>query len=140
MLRKYQKLAIDYLYEWFRSNKYGNPCIVLPTGSGKSHVVAAICKDAIDNWPETRVLMVTHVKELIEQNAEKMLLHWPKAPLGIYSAGIGRKEAHQQITFAGIQSIRKKAHEIGHIDLMIVDEAHLISTNTDQLPQIDRCA
>ena len=131
MLRKYQKLAIDYLYEWFRSNKYGNPCIVLPTGSGKSHVVAAICKDAIDNWPETRVLMVTHVKELIEQNAEKMLLHWPKAPLGIYSAGIGRKEAHQQITFAGIQSIRKKAHEIGHIDLMIVDEAHLISTNTD---------
>jgi len=131
MLRKYQKLAIDQLYSWFRSHEYGNPCIVLPTGSGKSHVVAALCKDAITNWPETRVLMVTHVKELIEQNAEKMLLHWPKAPLGIYSAGIGRKEAHQQITFAGIQSIRKKAHEIGHIDLMIVDEAHLISTNTD---------
>lgn len=75
--------------------------------------------------------MVTHVKELIEQNAEKMLLHWPDAPLGIYSAGIGRKESHCKITFAGIQSIRKKATEIGHIDLMIVDEAHLISHNTD---------
>jgi DNA repair protein RadD len=75
--------------------------------------------------------MATHVKELIEQNAEKMLLHWPDAPLGIYSAGIGRKESHCKITFAGIQSIRNKAHEIGHIDLMIVDEAHLISHNTD---------
>jgi len=131
MLRKYQQRAIDQLYDWFRANKYGNPCIVLPTGSGKSHVVAAICKDAVENWPETQVLMVTHVKELIEQNAEKMLLHWPDAPLGIYSAGIGRKELHQQITFAGIQSIRNKATDIGHIDLMIVDEAHLISHNTD---------
>jgi len=128
MLRKYQKLAIEQLYSWLRAND-GNPCIVLPTGSGKSHVVAALCKDAITNWPETRVLMATHVKELIEQNAEKMLMHWPDAPLGIYSAGIGRKEAHQQITFAGIQSIRNKSHEIGHVDLMIVDEAHLISTD-----------
>jgi|DEB0MinimDraft_10_1074344.scaffolds.fasta_scaffold01292_18 DNA repair protein RadD len=131
MLRKYQQKAIDDLYEWFRANKYGNPCIVLPTGSGKSHVVAAICKDAISQWPETRVLMATHVKELIEQNAEKMLLHWPDAPLGIYSAGIGRKESHEQITFAGIQSIRKKAGDLGRIDLMIVDEAHLISHNTN---------
>ncbi len=131
MLRKYQKLAIDQLYEWFRFNRHGNPCIVLPTGSGKSHVVAAICQDSIKRWPDTRILMATHVKELIEQNAEKMLLHWPDAPLGIYSAGIGRKESHCKITFAGIQSIRNKAHEIGHIDLMIVDEAHLISHNTD---------
>ena len=131
MLRKYQQIAIDQLYDWFRSNNYGNPCIVLPTGSGKSHVVASICQDSIDRWPNTRILMVTHVKELIQQNAEKMLLHWPDAPLGIYSAGIGRKESHQQITFAGVQSIRKKAIEIGHIDLMIVDEAHLISHNTD---------
>jgi len=76
MLRDYQQRTIDQLYAWFAEGGKGNPCLVLPTGSGKSHIVAALCKDALQNWPETRVLMLTHVKELIEQNAEKMRQHW----------------------------------------------------------------
>jgi DNA repair protein RadD len=126
MLRDYQQRAIDQLYEWFRRGNEGNPCLVLPTGSGKSHIVAALCKDALQNWPETRVLMLTHVKELIEQNAEKMRLHWPGAPMGIYSASIGRRQLGEPITFAGIQSIRSKAELIGHVDLCIIDECHLV--------------
>jgi DNA repair protein RadD len=70
--------------------------------------------------------MLTHVKELIEQNAEKMLHHWPDAPLGIYSASIGKKQI-DHITFAGIQSIRNKADQLGHVDLVIIDECHLVS-------------
>ena len=126
MLRDYQQRAIDQLYQWFRNGNEGNPCLVLPTGSGKSHIVAALCKDALQNWPETRVLMLTHVKELIEQNAEKMRLHWPGAPMGIYSASIGRRQLGEPITFAGIQSVRDKAHLIGHVDLVIIDECHLV--------------
>ena len=121
MLRDYQQRAIDKLYEWFPAND-GNPCLVLPTGAGKSHVIAALCKDALQQWPETRVLMLTHVKELIEQNAEKMLQHWPNAPLGIYSASVGRRDLGEPITFAGIMSVRRKARAIGHIDLLLVDE------------------
>jgi DNA repair protein RadD len=125
MLRDYQQRAIDQLYDWFSENETGNPCLVLPTGAGKSHIVAAICKDAIQKWPETRILMLTHVKELIEQNASKMYEHWPTAPLGIYSASVGRKDV-DQITFAGIQSVRKKANVIGYVDLIIIDECHLV--------------
>jgi DNA repair protein RadD len=99
---------------------------VLPTGSGKSHIIAALCKDALQSWPETRILMLTHVKELIAQNAEKMRQHWPNCPLGIYSAGLKRKDLGEPITFAGIQSVRTKAKEIGHCDLIICDESHLI--------------
>ena len=127
MLRDYQQRAIDQLYDWFRRNAEGHPCLVLPTGSGKSHVVAALCKDALQNWPETRVLMLTHVRELIEQNADKMRQHWPGAPLGIYSAGLRKRELGEPITFAGIQSVRNKADKLGHIDLVIVDECHLIN-------------
>lgn len=127
MLREYQQRAIDMLYAWFEAGGRGNPCLVLPTGSGKSHIVAALCKDALQNWPETRVLMLTHVKELIEQNAEKMRLHWPGAPMGIYSASIGKKQLGEPITFAGIQSVRSKARELGHIDLVIIDECHLVN-------------
>ena len=127
MLRDYQQRTIDQLYAWFGDGNAGNPCLVLPTGSGKSHIVAALCKDAIQSWPDTRVLMLTHVKELISQNAEKMREHWPNAPMGIYSAGLGRKVLGEPITFAGIQSVRTKAAQIGHVDLVIIDECHLVS-------------
>jgi DNA repair protein RadD len=127
MLREYQQRTIDQLYAWFDAGNAGNPCLVLPTGSGKSHIVAALCKDALQNWPETCVLMLTHVKELIEQNAEKMRQHWPGAPMGIYSASIGKRDLGEPITFAGIQSVRSKAQELGHIDLVIIDECHLVN-------------
>lgn len=127
MLREYQQRTIDQLYAWFEAGNEGNPCLVLPTGSGKSHIIAALCKDALQSWPETRILMLTHVKELIAQNAEKMRQHWPNAPMGVYSAGLNRKELGEPITFAGIQSVRTKAKQIGHVDLVIIDEAHLVS-------------
>lgn len=126
MLRDYQLKAINKLYEWFESNSSGNPCLVLPTGSGKSHIVAYLCKDALQKWPQTRVLMLTHQQELISQNAEKMRQHWPNAPLGIYSASIGKRQV-DAITFAGIQSVRGKATVLGHKDLIIIDECHLIN-------------
>lgn len=127
MLRPYQQRAIDQLYAWFQSNPSGHPCLVLPTGAGKSHIVAALCKDAVMQWPQTRILMLTHVKELIEQNAEKMRQHWPGAPMGIYSASVGRKQLGEAITFAGIQSVRNKAQLMGRIDLVLIDECHLVS-------------
>ena len=75
MLRNYQRRAINDLYAWFEKNPNGNPCLVLPTGAGKSHIVAALCKEAVQEWPETRILMLTHVRELIIQNAEKLRQH-----------------------------------------------------------------
>jgi len=126
-LRDYQQRSIDELYAWFNAGHEGNPCMVLPTGSGKSHIVAALCKDALQQWPETKVLMLTHVKELISQNAEKMREHWQNAPLGIYLSSLKKKQLGEPITFAGIQSVRGKAQQLGHIDLVIIDECHLVS-------------
>ncbi len=127
MLRDYQRRAIDSVYQWFDKNKNGNPCLVLPTGAGKSHVVACLCKEALHEWPETRILILSHVKEILEQNAEKMRQHWPGAPMGIYSASIGKRQLGEPITFAGIQSVRKKARQLGWTDLVIIDECHLVS-------------
>lgn len=127
MLRDYQRKAINDLYQWFHEHETGNPCLVLPTGSGKSHIIAAICKEAIEAYPETKILMLTHVKELIQQNYEKLKQHWKNAPVGVYSAGLKRRCLSEPITFAGIQSIRTKAHLLGKVDLCIIDEAHWIS-------------
>jgi DNA repair protein RadD len=125
-LREYQRRAINMLNDWFSRHETGHPCLEMPTGSGKSHVIAAYCQEALSEWPETRILMLTHVKELIEQNASKMREYWPAAPLGIYSAGLRQRDASQSIVFGGVQSLARKADEIGHIDLLIVDEAHRI--------------
>ena len=76
-----------------------------------------------------KILVLSHVKELLVQDAEKITQVWHDAPVGIYSAGLGSKEINT-ITVAGIQSIWKKGAELGRVDLVIVDEAHLIS-NTD---------
>lgn len=128
MLRDYQQRSIDMLYAWLRENT-GNPCLVLPTGSGKSHIIAALCKDLLQRAPYARILMLTHVKELLEQNAEKMRQHWKNAPMGMFSASLGRKEMGEPITFGGIQSLRGKADAIGHTDIIIIDESHTVSHN-----------
>jgi DNA repair protein RadD len=125
-LRDYQRRAIDMLNDWFHRNPEGHPVLEMPTGSGKSHVIAAYCEETLREWPETRILMLTHVKELIEQNAAKMREYWPAAPLGIYSAGLRQRDASQSIVFGGVQSLARKADEIGHVDFLIVDEAHRI--------------
>ena len=130
-LRDYQQRVLDDLDNWFRISKLKHPCLVLPTGSGKSHIIAAFCKAAIQSWPNTKILMLTHVKELIEQNAARMREHWPDAPLGIYSSGMGLRQLGNSITFAGIQSVRKRGHEIGHIDIIIIDECHLVGHKTE---------
>ena len=128
-LRPYQQAAVDAVYEHLRS-KETNPCVVLPTGTGKSLVLAQIAKDAVEKW-NGRVLILAHVKELLEQNADKIRKLCPELKIGIYSAGLRSRDTKEQVIVAGIQSVYTKACELDAFDLVIVDEAHLISSEGD---------
>ena len=89
----------------------GNPLIGLPGGTGKSIIPGAFIQGIMKHWPNQRFLMVTHVKELISQNANELINLWPDAPLGIYSAGLKLKQTAQPIIYGGIQSmIRNPEH------------------------------
>lgn len=129
-LRPYQQAAVDGIYHWFETSKC-NPLVVVPTGGGKSLIIAAFVKSVLDQWPKERILVLTHVKELIAQNEQQMLRWWPEAPTGVYSAGLRRRELDQPVTFAGIQSVYNKAKQIEWADLVIVDECHLIPRDGD---------
>ena len=131
-LRPYQQAAISSIYGYFQNHK-GNPLVVIPTAGGKSLVMAAFIEGVLKAWPDQRILIVTHVRELIAQNHAEMIGLWPEAPAGIYSAGLGKREAQARILFAGIQSIHRRAHEVGHTDLVLIDEAHLIPGNTSTM-------
>ena len=124
-LRPYQQAAITAIYGYFQTH-IGNPLVVIPTAGGKSLVMASFIEGVLKAWPDQRILIVTHVRELIAQNHAEMIGLWPEAPAGIYSAGLGKREAQARILFAGIQSIHRRAAEIGHTDLVLIDEAHLI--------------
>lgn len=131
-LRWYQEECIQALMNY---NYEHNPLVALPTGTGKSVVIAQFIKQAMMTYPSTRFLMLTHVSELVKQNAEKLRTEWEQAPLGIFSAGLKQKATGYPITFGSMQSvwnyIKKQVannqEHFGKIDLMIVDEAHLIS-------------
>jgi DNA repair protein RadD len=124
-LRPYQRAAIDALYAYFAEHT-GNPLVVLPTGTGKSLCIASFIREAIESYRDTRVLVLTHQRELIQQNFMALMRAWPEAPAGIYSAGLSRRDIRAQILFAGIQSIHRHAYKVQRCDLVLIDEAHLL--------------
>lgn len=126
-LRPYQAKVLEDLWAWFAQHDDGDPIVEASVGAGKSVLIAELCRRAIEAWPDTRILMVVHVKELVEQNLAKLLQVWPGAPVGVYSASVGSRQLGRAITYATIGSVAKRAHELGRVDLMLVDECHLIS-------------
>ncbi|EPL6453223.1 MULTISPECIES: DEAD/DEAH box helicase [Providencia] len=121
-LRPYQQEAVDATVHYFR--KHTQPAvIVLPTGAGKSLVIAELARLA-----RGRVLVLAHVKELVEQNHNKYLAYGLEAD--IFAAGLNRKESQSKVVFGSVQSVaRNLAAFDGQFSLVIIDECHRISLN-----------
>ena len=119
-LRPYQQEAVDATLRHFRKGRQP-AVIVLPTGAGKSLVIAELARIA-----RGRVLVLAHVKELVEQNHHKYCGYGLSA--GIYSAGLQRKDSSEKVIFGGIQSVAR-AHDAFFTDfsLLVIDECHRVS-------------
>jgi len=94
-LRSYQEAAKAAIYEHLRTRD-DNPCAVLPTASGKTPLLASICKDAVGLW-NGRVLVLAHVKELLEQTTDKLRDICPEVKFGVYSAGLKRRDTEHSV-------------------------------------------
>ena len=123
-LRTYQQEAVDRTLNYFRKRR--DPAvIVLPTGAGKSLVIAELAKIAIG-----RVLVLAHVKELVEQNHLKYESYGLHA--GIYSAGLNQKDSEQKVIFGSIQSVAKaKDAFFKDFTLVVIDECHRVGLEPD---------
>lgn len=126
-LRPYQTATVEavfaHLNSAFGTDEHG--LVVLPTGSGKSLVQAEIVRRILAVAPRSRVLGLTHVKELVEQNVEKCRALG--VPTGIYSAGLDRRELDYPFTMGSVQSVFRCAERLGHVHVLMVDECHRIS-------------
>lgn len=136
--RWYQDECEAAFFNYFEHNN-GNPLFALPTGSGKGVVIARILKRIMEYFPNQRIVVATHVKELVRQNHKQLLRAWSHAPAGIYSAGLNRKDIGSPITFVGIASIATSAvlEMLGHVDLLFVDEVHLVGDDGMYLQVIE---
>ncbi len=124
-LRPYQEEAINSVYQHL-ATKETSPCIVLPTGSGKSLVMAWMLKEWKERYPPFRACVLAHRKELVQQNSAELAGIWPLGDIGVFAASLRRRDYDAAILFASIDTIYDKFNGLAPFDVLIVDEAHRI--------------
>ncbi len=123
-LRDYQRDAVHATIRHFRHSDDA-AVIVLPTGAGKSLVIAELARLA-----RRKILVLAHVKELVAQNHDKYRAYGLEA--GIYAAGLKQKDSRHPVTFASVQSAaRNLADFAAQYSLLIIDECHRVSGAAD---------
>lgn len=118
-LRPYQKEAVEAGVKFFKSNSKNNAILILPTGAGKSVVIANILAPL-----EGKTIILQPSKEILEQNFAKYISNGYKA--SVYSASAGQKKV-DTITFCTIGSIINKKHLFEGLEHIIIDECHLVN-------------
>lgn len=136
ILRDYQTAASHAADQAMRQGQSGF-CLMIPTGGGKTLIMADMIHRWMTTWPDTRVAVLAHTKELVEQNTQKFRIFWEAqnqtpAPVGVYCAGLKRRDMDASVLFASIQSVARKAMQLGMFDVLLIDEAHHIPTARDE--------
>lgn len=104
-------------------NPKKHPVVAMPTGSGKTVILCDLIDSILAKWPKVSILILSNVKEILEQDYDALQKHLEQ-DVGLYSAGLGRKDV-KQITVGGIQSVYR-TDSFNNYQLVIVDEAHTI--------------
>ena len=124
--REYQTRVHEATMQYAFSGPSKRGLILEPTGVGKSVQIAMAVDGILRPYPSARILMLTHSKELVEQNYEK-LANMTDHDVGLWSSGLGKSDYHAPVVYGGIQTIANSPELLGRRDIIIVDEAHRVS-------------
>lgn len=119
-LRDYQQNASNAAIAHYKLKNGKNYLMVLPTGAGKSLIIADIA--ARLNEP---LLVFQPNKEILEQNFAK-LQTYGIFDAGCYSASVKRKDINR-ITFATIGSVYNHMEDFKHFRYILIDECHWLT-------------
>lgn len=127
--RQYQRTCIDKGVEFLRRPRPSNGLIIVPTGGGKSLIIAETCLAL--NEP---CIVFQPSKEILEQNFQKFQSYGYRP--AIFSASVGEKRVGDRITLATIGSVFRKPELFAHCKFVFIDEAHGVnSKNSDTMFQ-----
>jgi DNA repair protein RadD len=124
-LRPYQQEAHNAIFKWVRKSRA--PCMIeAATGSGKSHIIAAVAETIHRVSEGKRVLCLAPSAELVVQNYDKYLL--TGSPASIFSASAGRKELRHPVVFGTPLTVKNRIHRFGkEFAMVVIDECHGIT-------------
>ena len=122
-LRPYQEKAVNAGIGFFTGPRRFPALMVLPTGSGKSLIIASIVKQI-----EGHTLIFQPSKEILEQNVDKIISYDPFLDVSVFSASMNQKKI-SKITYATIGSAINKKESFEHFDNVIIDETHLLNAS-----------
>lgn len=130
-LRGYQQAVVDATEQYFRETRSQSGVIAMPTGSGKSWVIAALgTATAIHGH---RTLVLTHSRELVEQDADKLRIVSRDIDVGVCCAGLGTRDTDHAIIVASIQTARTQLPAVGSFRRVIIDECHRVSETCEDM-------
>lgn len=143
-LRDYQVRAVDSGVRFLFEGEQRRGLILMPTGTGKSVVIGSTVAQVKHYYPSAKIVMLTHVKELVKQNYEKAVAISQRS-IGLWSAGLRKKQYTSDIVFAGIDTVARNPHHLDERHILLIDEAHRVShkpntnyrTTTDVLAQVN---
>jgi len=121
----YQQQGINEIREAFKENE--RLCYTLATGGGKTALFSFLCKQFIGQ-SNKRVLILAHRTELIQQTVNTLY------NIGVRSEAVIAKKKYlnhsAQVYVAMVETInnriKKNPYFLPNIDLIIVDECHLM--------------
>lgn len=124
-LRPYQLGAATKAVEFFEGKSKKKPVLVLPTGAGKSLIIADIASKVVDKG---NVLVLQPSKELLVQNYGKYISYGLNASL--YSASVNKREVGQ-VTYATIGSVKTKQELFESVRFVIIDECDMMNPSSN---------
>lgn len=125
-LRWYQNESVDALIEYLKKDDAGHPIVVAPTGSGKTIILCEFVNRFLTEKIDSNILVLSHVKEILEQDHDALAKYFDGFSVGLYSKGLHSKTI-TKITVAGIQSVWRAVEKFSHFDIIIIDECHLVT-------------
>lgn len=127
--RKYQIEAYEKALEYMSNHPDKHGIISMPTGTGKSLVIAMIAAYVNSEWG-AKVLILSHSESILKQDYRQLAELLPD--IGLYSAGLNSRVV-KDVTIAGIQSVYRNPELFDDIGLVIIDECHSISNESNSM-------
>lgn len=128
--RDYQIDAVRAVFDYFESNT-GNPILYVAGGGGKSVIIALLIETILKQFNNQRIIVSASSQDLVGQNYSKLASMMPNAHMGLYSAGLGKKQPWYNVVYGGIQSMYSKSHQLGYRDLLLIDECQDLSPESE---------
>jgi superfamily II DNA or RNA helicase len=135
-LRPYQIEAVAKVREAFEEGGMSRLLIHMATGAGKTITFCSLAKDLNAKWVlegrrDSRVLVLVHREELLDQTVQSFKRIWPEADVGVVK---GKSDEYRAQVVVGtiqtctgdrrLEKLQNETEGLGGFGICIIDEAH----------------